>query len=90
MLQVGGHLDLGQEAVAAKDGGELGVEDLDGNLAAVRSTLQPALLDAERETGRRGMVACMYAPVLAAAARDGGDPELAMALLADRRRQAAS
>ena len=35
MLQVGGDLDLGEEAVAADDGGELGVQDLDGDLAAV-------------------------------------------------------
>jgi LuxR family maltose regulon positive regulatory protein len=56
----------------------------DGNLAQVRATLQAPLQEAERETGRRGMVACMYAAVLAAAARDGGDPEQALALLADR------
>ena len=39
MLEVGGDLDLGEEAVAADDGGELGVEDLDGDLAAVLQVL---------------------------------------------------
>ena len=39
MLEVGGDLDLGQEAGAAEDGGELGVEDLDGDLAAVLGVL---------------------------------------------------
>ena len=35
VLEVGGDLDLAEEALAAEDGGELGVEDLDGDLAAV-------------------------------------------------------
>src|SRR5688572_22180577 len=35
MLQVRGELDLLEEPVGAQDGGELGVEDLDGDLAAV-------------------------------------------------------
>ncbi len=35
MLEIGRDLDLGQEALAAEDGGELGVQDLDGDLAAV-------------------------------------------------------
>ena len=35
MLEAGGGFDLGEEAVAADDGAELGVEDLDGDLAAV-------------------------------------------------------
>ena len=35
MLEVGGDLDLGEEALAADDGDELGVQDLDGDLAAV-------------------------------------------------------
>ncbi len=39
MLQVGGDLDLGQEAIAADDGAELGVEDLDRDLAAVLQVL---------------------------------------------------
>ena len=39
VLEVGGDLDLGEEAGAAEDGGELGVEDLDGDLAAVLGVL---------------------------------------------------
>ncbi len=35
MLQGGGGLDLDHEAVGAEDGGELGLEDLDGDLAVV-------------------------------------------------------
>ena len=39
MLEIGGDLDLGEEAVAADDGGQLGVQDLDGDLAAVLQVL---------------------------------------------------
>ncbi len=39
MLEVGGDLDLGQEAVPAQHGGELGVQHLDGDLAAVPEVL---------------------------------------------------
>ena len=39
MLQAGGDLDLGEEAVAADDGAQLGVQDLDGDLAAVLEVL---------------------------------------------------
>ena len=39
MLEAGGGLDLGEEAVAADDGTELGVEDLDGDLAVVLQVL---------------------------------------------------
>ena len=35
MLQVGGDLDLGEEPLGAEHGGELGLEDLDGDLAVV-------------------------------------------------------
>jgi hypothetical protein len=35
VLEVGGDLDLGQKPLAADDGGELGVQHLDGHLAAV-------------------------------------------------------
>ena len=35
VLQVRGDLDLGEEAIAANDGAQLGMEDLDGDLAAV-------------------------------------------------------
>ena len=33
MLQVGGDLDLAQEALGAERGGQLGAEHLDGDLA---------------------------------------------------------
>ena len=39
VLQVGGDLDLGQEPLAADHGGELGVQHLDGDLAAVPQVL---------------------------------------------------
>ena len=39
VLQVGGDPDLGEEAVAADDGAQLGMEDLDGDLAAVLQVL---------------------------------------------------
>ena len=39
MLQVGGGLDLGEEALGADDGGELGAQDLDGDLAVVLEVL---------------------------------------------------
>ncbi len=35
MLEPGGDLDLGEEAIAANHGAQLGMEDLDGDLAAV-------------------------------------------------------
>jgi hypothetical protein len=39
VLEVGGDLDLPQEALAAEHGGQLRVEDLDGDLAAVPDVL---------------------------------------------------
>ncbi len=39
VLEAGGGLDLGEEALAADDGAQLGVEDLDGDLAAVLQVL---------------------------------------------------
>ena len=39
MLEVGGGLDLGKEALRADDGGELGPEDLDRDLAVVPEIL---------------------------------------------------
>jgi LuxR family maltose regulon positive regulatory protein len=56
----------------------------DGNAFRVEALLRPALADAERVSGRRGMMACVYAPVLAAALRELGEPGSALALLADR------
>ena len=35
MAEAGGGLDLAQEALGAERGGELGAEDLDGDLAVV-------------------------------------------------------
>jgi len=56
----------------------------DGDAFRVEALLRPVLRDAERDAGRRGMVACVYAPVLAAALREQGEPAAALALLADR------
>ena len=64
MLQVGGDLDLGQEPLAAEHGGELGVQHLDGDLAAVPQVLgevdrgHAALADLALEAvpvGQRGL-----------------------------------
>ena len=61
MLEVGGGLDLGEEAFGADDGGEFGAEDLDGDGAVVlevvgevdggHAALRPAR--ARRGSGRR-------------------------------------
>ena len=56
----------------------------DGDAIRVEAMLRPLLRDAERDAGRRGMVACVYAPVLASALREQGEPAAALALLADR------
>ena len=39
VLEAGGGLDLGEEALAADDGTQFGVEDLDGDLAGVLQVL---------------------------------------------------
>ena len=39
MLEAGGGLDFGEEALGAEDGAELGVQDLDGDLAVVLEVL---------------------------------------------------
>ena len=39
MLQIGRDLDLGQESLAAENGGQLGMEHLDGDAAAVLEVL---------------------------------------------------
>jgi hypothetical protein len=39
MLEVGDGLDLAQEALGADDGGEVGTQDLDGDLAVVAEVL---------------------------------------------------
>ncbi|MEO6410002.1 MAG: LuxR C-terminal-related transcriptional regulator, partial [Burkholderiaceae bacterium] len=56
----------------------------DGEAFRVEALLRPLLRDAERVLGRRGMVPCVYAPVLAAAMRELGEAESALALLAAR------
>jgi LuxR family maltose regulon positive regulatory protein len=56
----------------------------DGDAVRVEALLRPLLRDAERDGGRRGVLPCVYAPVLAAALREQGDPAAALALLADR------
>ena len=39
MLEIGGELDLGQEPLGPDDGGQLGAEDLEGDLAVVAEVL---------------------------------------------------
>jgi LuxR family maltose regulon positive regulatory protein len=56
----------------------------DGDAFRVEAMLRPLLRDAERDAGRRGMVACVYAPVLASALREQGESAAALAMLADR------
>jgi len=56
----------------------------DGDAIRVEAMLRPLLRDAERDAGRRGMVACVYAPVLASALREQGESAAALAMLADR------
>lgn len=56
----------------------------DGNPCHVEAVLRPALNAAEKEEGRRGMVACIYAAVLAAALLERGEAMAAAALLANR------
>jgi hypothetical protein len=51
MLEVRGRLDLGQKALGSDDGGQLGLQDLEGDLALVLEVLgqvnrsHPALTD---------------------------------------------
>jgi LuxR family maltose regulon positive regulatory protein len=56
----------------------------DGDAFRVEQQLRPLLADVERESGRRAMRPCLYAPVLATAMRELGEPGAALALLADR------
>jgi LuxR family maltose regulon positive regulatory protein len=56
----------------------------EGDAFRVDAFLRPLLRDAERDSGRRGMLPCVYAPVLAATMREQGDAAGALALLADR------
>jgi LuxR family maltose regulon positive regulatory protein len=57
---------------------------LEGNADKAVSVMQPRLLSAEREMGRRSTVAAMLAGPLAAAYMLRGDAEQALATLADR------
>lgn len=56
----------------------------DGNAWRAESILQPALLAAEAQGGRRGFIACLHAAVLAAALLARDEPDAARALLANR------
>ncbi len=56
----------------------------DGAAWKTEDLLRPALLEAERRTGRRSLVASMFAAVLAPALLERGQPAAAQALLADR------
>ncbi len=56
----------------------------DGNPARAAALLQPALATAEREMGRRSVIAAMFAGVLSAVTYLRGDSDGALALLADR------
>ncbi|MBS0463041.1 MAG: AAA family ATPase [Proteobacteria bacterium] len=56
----------------------------DGEAGQAQAVLQPALALAERQTGRRSLVASMFAAVLAPALYDLDQIDAALALLADR------
>jgi LuxR family maltose regulon positive regulatory protein len=56
----------------------------DGDAAACVAVLRPALAEAEQQDGRRGMIACMYAALLASAELECGHAEAARTLLANR------
>lgn len=56
----------------------------DGDASRAEAVLSPALVNAERIAGRRSVVACMYATVVAAALLERDQPAAAQALLAHR------
>ena len=56
----------------------------DGDAIRVEAILRPLLRELDFDAGRRGMVPCLVAPVLAAALRELGQPQAARAVLADR------
>jgi LuxR family maltose regulon positive regulatory protein len=56
----------------------------DGDAAATIAVLRPALAEAEQQDGRRGMIACMYAALLASAELECGHVDVARTLLANR------
>jgi LuxR family maltose regulon positive regulatory protein len=56
----------------------------DGNAFKAEAAMHASLVDAERDAGRRSILACMFAPVLAAALLERNQPSAAQALLANR------
>lgn len=65
--------------------GIIGLSHLwDGNASLAEAALRPALANAERIAGRRSMVACFHAAVVAAALVEQGEPAAAQAMLANR------
>jgi LuxR family transcriptional regulator, maltose regulon positive regulatory protein len=63
----------------------LGLSHLwDGDAYQAEAVLRPALIRAERDEGRRSLRACLLAAVLAEALLQGGQPEAAQGLLANR------
>lgn len=56
----------------------------DGDAVRAEGAMREALAQAERLTGRRGVIAAMFAALLAAALFERNQPEAAEALLADR------
>jgi LuxR family maltose regulon positive regulatory protein len=56
----------------------------DGDAHRAEEVLRPLLFQAERIGGRRGMIACLYAPVLASALLERGESTEAQAMLAYR------
>jgi LuxR family maltose regulon positive regulatory protein len=56
----------------------------DGDIAAAEAKLRPLLAQGERDGGRRAMVPCLYAPMIATCVQARGDHAGALALLADR------
>ncbi|NUS61933.1 MAG: hypothetical protein HOQ01_13380 [Lysobacter sp.] len=77
--------DAGTLRLAAALGRMLGALShlWEGHPVRAEAALLPALLHAERD-GRRGMIACLHASVIAAARYERGEAAQAEALLADR------
>jgi LuxR family maltose regulon positive regulatory protein len=56
----------------------------EGNAYKAEASMRPALVDAERSFGRRSVIACLFAPMLAAALVERNDVAGAQAVLANR------
>jgi len=56
----------------------------DGNAYKAEAAMRASLVDAERGAGRRNVLACMFAPVMAAALLERDQPAAAHSLLANR------